>query len=73
MHTQDIRNIRKAILKKYPNWAEKMAVMPDKQIIAVYGYLEKKQEIEPPIGTPGYRQMTLFDNEFVNKVWGVKK
>lgn len=73
MHSQDIRNIRKAILHKYPNWAERMAIMPDKQIFSVYAYLLKKQEIEPPLGTPGYRQMTLFDHEFINKMWGTNE
>ena len=67
--TQHIRNIRKAILKDHPNWVEKMAIMPDSQILAVYGDLEKKGQMEPPLGTPSYRQMTLFDNEFVNKIW----
>lgn len=65
MHTQDIRNIRKLVLKRYPDSAERLAIMPDKQVMKVYGHIEKEQKT-----TPGYRQMTLFDNEFVNKIWG---
>lgn len=64
-YSQDIRNMRKAVLKEYPDSAARLAIMPDTQVRQVYKHIWKKEEPKSE-----YRQMTLFDNEFVNKIWG---
>ena len=58
----DIEFMRSYVLSMYPGpkWAEKVACMPDRQIIAVY-YSMKKKGQKPISDKPNKRQLTIYD------------
>lgn len=72
--------MREMIRDAYPGpaWKDRVSRMPDDQVIAVYYNFLRSGKFNPKpyadtktkLPKTEYRQMTLFDNEFINKIWG---
>jgi len=57
----DVAQMRKHILKMYPGprWSEKVALMKDSQVMAIYFSMKKKGQ--QPIKESKERQATIYD------------
>lgn len=58
----DVRNMREHILKMYPGerWKDKVARMPDSQVMAIYFSMKKKGQ-QPIKENKREKQLTLND------------
>lgn len=66
-----IEMMRSMVSDAYPaeSWKNRVKNMKDNQVAAVYFNFLRSGRFEKKPEKTQYRQMTLFDNEFIEKIW----